>query len=72
MDLTPAQVDEFIAWMRSLDAVDLIQDYEDTLLIRALKEYRTTRKIAIHFGMSQPTVARKLKNLRHRRQIERP
>ena len=32
------QADEFIAWMRSLDAVDLIQDYEDTLLIRALKE----------------------------------
>ena len=52
--------------------VDLIQEYEDTLLIRAMKEHRTTRKIAIHFGMSQPTVARKLKNLRHRRQIERP
>ena len=51
--------------------VDLIQEYEDTLLIRAMKEHRTTRKIAIHFGMSQPTVARKIKNLRQRRQIER-
>jgi len=51
--------------------VDLLQEYEDTLLIRAMKEYRTTRKIATHFGMSQPTVARKLKNLRQRRQIER-
>ena len=51
--------------------VDLIQEYEDTLLIRAMKEHRTTRKIAIHYGMSQPTVARKIKNLRQRRQIER-
>ena len=50
---------------------DLLQEYEDTLLIQALKEYRTTRKIAIHFGVSQPTVARKIKNLRQRRQIER-
>jgi DNA-binding NtrC family response regulator len=52
--------------------VDLLQEYEDTLSIQALKEYRTTRKIATHYGMSQPTVARKIKSLRQRRQIERP
>jgi len=52
--------------------VDLLQEYEDTLLMQALKEYRTTRKIAKHYGMSQPTVARKIKSLRQRRQIERP
>jgi PAS domain S-box-containing protein len=50
--------------------VDLLQEYEDTLLMQALKEYRTTRKIATHYGMSQPTVARKVKSLRQRRQIK--
>ena len=50
--------------------VDLLQEYEDTLLMQALKEYRTTRRIATHFGMSQPTVARKIKSLRQRGQIE--
>ena len=50
--------------------VDLLQEYEDTLLMQALKEYRTTRRIATHFGTSQPTVARKIKSLRQRRQIE--
>jgi DNA-binding NtrC family response regulator len=52
--------------------VDLLREYEDTLLMQALKDYRTTRKIATHFGMSQPTVARKIKSLRQRRQIEGP
>ncbi|MEN8687051.1 MAG: sigma 54-interacting transcriptional regulator [Desulfuromonadales bacterium] len=70
--LGPLENDAVVETGASKSLVDLIQDYEDTLLIRALKEYRTTRKIAIHFGMSQPTVARKLKNLRQRRQIERP
>jgi len=51
--------------------VDLLREYEDTLLMQALREYRTTRKIAIHFGMSQPTVARKIKSLRQRRKIEK-
>ena len=51
--------------------VDLLREYEDTLLMQALREYRTTRKIATHFGMSQPTVARKIKSLRQRRKIER-
>ena len=51
--------------------VDLLREYEDTLLMQALKEYRTTRKIATHFGMSQPTVARKIKSLRQRRKTER-
>jgi PAS domain S-box-containing protein len=51
--------------------VDLLREYEDTLLMQALREYRTTRKIATHFGMSQPTVARKIKRLRQRRKIER-
>ena len=51
--------------------VDLLREYEDTLLMQALMEYRTTRKIATHFGMSQPTVARKIKSLRQRRKIER-
>ncbi len=50
--------------------IDLIQEYEDTLLIQALKEYGTTRKIATHFGLSQPTVSRKVKSLRQRRQIK--
>jgi len=48
---------------------DLLQDYEDTLLIQARKEYHTTRKIAAQLGLSQPTVARKLKRLQQRRQI---
>ncbi len=50
--------------------IELIQEYEDSLLIRALKEYGTTRKIATHFGLSQPTAARKVKSLRQRRQIK--
>ena len=49
---------------------DLLLDYEDALLIQALKEDRTTRRIATRLGLSQPTVARKLKSLRLRRQIE--
>jgi transcriptional regulator of aromatic amino acid metabolism len=51
--------------------VDLLREYVETLLMQALREYRTTRKIATHFGMSQPTVARKIKSLRQRRKIER-
>ena len=50
--------------------IDLLQEYEDTLLLQALKEYGTTRKIATHFGISQPTVSRKIKSLRQRRQIK--
>jgi len=52
--------------------VDLLREYEDTLLIQALKEFGTTRKIARHFGLSQPTVARKIKGLRQRRQMQKP
>ncbi len=50
--------------------VDLLHDYEDTLLIQARKEYGSTRKIAAHLGLSQATVARKLKRLRQRRQAK--
>lgn len=50
--------------------VDLLHDYEDTLLIQARKEYGSTRKIAAHLGLSQATVARKLKSLRERRQAK--
>ncbi len=50
----------------------LLQDYEDNLLLQAWKEFGTTRKIAVHLGLSQATVARKLKQLRNRRQIETP
>lgn len=50
---------------------DLLQEYEDTLLIQAWKENSTTRKIARQLGLSQPTVARKLKKLRARRPLER-
>lgn len=46
----------------------LLQEYEDTLLLQASREYRTTRNIAEHLGLSQPTVARKLKSLRQRRE----
>ena len=46
----------------------LLQEYEDTLLLQASREYRTTRNIAEHLGFSQPTVARKLKSLRQRRE----
>ena len=49
---------------------DLLQEYEDTLLIQAWKEHGTTRKIAKQLGLSQPTTARKLKKLRQRRQVE--
>jgi len=48
---------------------DLMQDYEDTLLLQALKECGTTRKVAAALGLSQATAARKLKELRERRQI---
>ncbi len=50
--------------------VDLLHDYEDTLLIQAQKEYGSTRKIAARLGLSQATVARKLKRLRERRQAK--
>ncbi len=49
---------------------DLMQDYEDTLLIQAVREYGSTRKIAAALGLSQATVARKIKNLRERKQLE--
>ena len=49
---------------------DLLQEYEDTLLIQALKEHKTTRKIANHLGLSQPTVSRKLKRLRLSRRLD--
>ena len=47
---------------------DLLQEYEDALLLQASREYQTTRNIAEHLGLSQPTVARKLKSLRQRRE----
>jgi len=50
--------------------IDLLHDYEDTLLIQAQKEYGSTRKIAVNLGLSQATVARKLKSLRERRQAK--
>jgi PAS domain S-box-containing protein/TyrR family helix-turn-helix protein len=50
--------------------VDLLHDYEDTLLIQAQKEYGSTRKIAARLGLSQATVSRKLKSLRERRQTK--
>ena len=55
---------------QSKTLVDLLQDYEDTLLIQAQKEYGSTRKIATRLGLSQATVARKLKRLRERRQTK--
>jgi len=48
----------------------MLQDYEDTLLVQALKEQGTTRKVAAALGLSQATAARKLKNLRERKQIK--
>jgi PAS domain S-box-containing protein len=44
----------------------MLQRYEDELLMQALREYRTTRRIAKALEMSQATVARKLKELRER------
>jgi PAS domain S-box-containing protein/TyrR family helix-turn-helix protein len=55
---------------QSKTLVDLLHDYEDTLLIQAQKEYGSTRKIATRLGLSQATVARKLKRLRERRQTK--
>ena len=48
---------------------NLLREYEDSLLLQAWKEHGTTRRIARHLGLSQPTVARKLKRLKQRRKI---
>jgi PAS domain S-box-containing protein len=42
----------------------LLEKYEKEVLLRAQKQYRTTRAIAKALGTSQPSVARKLKNFK--------
>jgi transcriptional regulator with PAS, ATPase and Fis domain len=45
---------------------EMVQRYEDELLLEALREHRTTRGVAQALGMSQATAARKLKEMRER------
>ncbi len=49
---------------------DLLQEYEDTLLMQAIREHGTTRKVAQALGLSQATAARKVKDLRERKQVK--
>jgi PAS domain S-box-containing protein len=46
---------------------NLMQIYEDTLLMQSWREFGTTRKVAASLGLSQATAARKLKALRERK-----
>lgn len=45
---------------------DLLQTYEDEILLDAMQRLGTTRKVAGALGISQATAARKLKDLRQR------
>lgn len=49
----------------------LIEEYEKEILLRAQKQYRTTRRIAEALGTSQASVARKLKNIKENTSEER-
>jgi len=43
----------------------MLGEYEKEILLRARRQYGTTRKIAMALGISQASAARKLKNLRN-------